>query len=285
MSSSSSSAPDTSLPSEYQRFLPLLQVLRSAGWLHQRHWSVDPWGWGLWEGGKERSHGGALCHGSSTPIGANHWLWGCGIGTLTCLLLAAWVSCGTQGWHPWLPARCGRAAVLAGPQPGSLPPPRFLSLRFPSVFCCTPSSGCCWSSHGLAQVAGSAIHFGAGELLWCEALWQHGWCCTNCSLVDEQHSQCLQSALVVRQRTHVSMKQACGLLAIRLIAAGSSCVCADREPGCGVLVRSALVPQLRGCPRAPVWHGAHAPSLWHRWLCSVTVWSGSALASGNAQLL
>lgn len=60
--------------------------------------------------------------------------------------------------------------------------------------------------------------------------------------------QCLQSVLAARQRADVSVKEACGLLSVRLIAAGSSCACADGEPRCEVLVKSTLAPQLQGCP-------------------------------------
>uniref|UniRef100_A0A8C0C0D4 C2 DOCK-type domain-containing protein n=1 Tax=Buteo japonicus TaxID=224669 RepID=A0A8C0C0D4_9AVES len=67
-------------------------------------------------------------------------------------------------------------------------------------------------------------------------------------IVRSRHLFCLQSVLAARQRADVSVKEACGLLSVRLIAAGSSCACADGEPQCEVLVRSTLAPQLQGCP-------------------------------------
>lgn len=165
--------------------------------------------------------------------------------------------------------------MLVSPQPSSPPSPRFLSLRFPAVFCCMPSSGCCLeqsrsgtgsrqrrpSRGGRAPAARGAA---AGRVPLHKPL----------SGRRAVFHSCLQSASAVRQR----VKQACGLLSVRLIAAASSRVCADREPQCGVLVRLALVLQLRGCPRAPGRHGAHAPSpqcpeaLLR--LCAVRPWPG-----------
>lgn len=180
-----------------------------AGLLHQRRVLAAllehrPLGMGSVGGSKGKVPQGSLSCGSHlsanhwSHVGANHWPWGCGTGTLTCLVLvlAARVRCGTQWWHSQHPACCG-VAVLA--RPGSPPPLCFPSLRFLAVFCCMPSSGCCCSGCGLVRVADSAVHLGVGEFLWCEGPWQDGchhgnhslareWCFSVCKVCWQQGS-------------------------------------------------------------------------------------------------